>query len=309
MPPVEKRNPGPVPPRALGISVAALAVPVAAAFWTPESLLDYAALMWLLALMPAFLLAYYRGWSGVATALAMGMATLSVTQAVVLWLQRPLPDLLLGVVVAYLAISLCIGWLAEAYRSRIDDAMQLAFTDLLTELPNRRHARTFLSAEFAAAERGRPLAVVLFDLDGFKAYNDRWGHGAGDDALIAFSRVLEENTRQMNLSARFGGEEFLTVLSGSEEEGAAAFAERVRAGFLKQGLSRGALTVSAGVASYHYRMDDPDQLLAAADVALYRAKDGGRNQVHVFDENRLDDRSQWLDRSGSEDGHGAPGGA
>lgn len=278
-----------VPLRALGLSVAALAVPVAGAFWTPEFVLDYAAFAWLLALIPAFLLAYHRGWKGVATALAAGMATLSLTQAAVLWLGRPLPDHLMVVVIAYVAISLAVGWLAEAYRRDVREAEKLAFTDLLTRLPNRRHATAFLENEFAAAERGRQLSVVLFDLDGFKAYNDRYGHPAGDEALKAFSDVLRENTRKMNLSARFGGEEFLAILAGSDDEGAVAFAERVRSDFGDRHLGRGRLTVSAGVAEYQLGMQQPEKLLAAADRALYRAKNAGRNCVRRFEEALPDD--------------------
>ena len=279
---LEERRKRSVPPRALMLSLGALAVPVAGAFWTPEAFQEYAALLWLLALIPAFLLAYYRGWRGVATALAAGMATLSLTQVVATWLGRPVPDLLMGIVVAYVAISLGIGWLAELFHREVDEAEDLAFTDLLTRLPNRRHARVFLENEFAAAERGRLLSVVLFDLDGFKKYNDEYGHQAGDEALKAVGSVLQDNTRQMNLSARFGGEEFLAVLAGSDEEGALAFAERIRTEIKDYPLSRGTLTVSAGVASYHPSMRSPDELLAAADHALYRAKSDGRDCVRIF---------------------------
>ncbi|MFW6199090.1 MAG: diguanylate cyclase [Gemmatimonadota bacterium] len=274
---------GQVPRRALGLSLLALAVPVAGAFWTPEVFQDYAALLWLLALVPAFLLAYHRGWQGVATALAFGMATLSVTQATLLWLDRTVPELLLGVVVAYVAISLGIGWMADVFHRDVDAVEELAFTDLLTRLPNRRHARVFLENEFAAAERGRPLAVVLFDLDRFKEYNDRYGHGAGDDALRTFGEILSSHTRKMNLSARFGGEEFVSVLAGSDDEGARAFAERIR-GVVKgdDRFRGGGLTVSAGVAGYHPTMRSPDELLAAADHALYRAKHDGRDCVRLF---------------------------
>lgn len=80
-------------------------------------------------------------------------------------------------------------------------------------MSNRRHALVALAQEFAAAQRGRPLAVVMFDLDDFKRYNDLHGHAAGDEALRAFASVLHQTTRQMNLSARLGGEEFVSILS------------------------------------------------------------------------------------------------
>ena len=99
----------PVPVRALGFSVFALVVPVVGALFVPEALGEYGALLWLAAVVPAFLLAYYRGWRGAATALAVGMATLSVTQVVVLLQGRELPSLLLGVVVGYIGIALGIN--------------------------------------------------------------------------------------------------------------------------------------------------------------------------------------------------------
>lgn len=282
MPLPEDRSGRTVPLRALAISLAALTVPVAGALLVPRSLGEYGALLWLLALVPAFLLAYHRGWRGVATALAAGMATLSMTQAVALWLDKEIPDLLLGVVVAYLGIALGIGWVSELLHMEREEASDLAFTDILTHLPNRRHARAFLENDFAAAERGRLLSVVLFDLDHFKEYNDEYGHPAGDQALKAFADILTRTTRRMNLSARFGGEEFLSVLAGSDAEGAMVFAERIRSGLRGRALGSRPLTVSAGVATYHRSMRSPDELLAAADHALYQAKRAGRNCVRLF---------------------------
>ena len=271
-----------VPTRALLLSLAALAVPVAGALLFPEGLPQYGALLWLCALVPAFLLAYYRGWRGAATALAAGMATLSLTEAAATWMGRGVPDLLLGVVVAYVGITLGIGWLAEQLHQDKDDVEDMAFTDILTHLPNRRHARVFLENEFAAAERGRLLSVALFDMDNFKAFNDRQGHQAGDEALRAFAEVLTRTTRRMNLAARFGGEEFMCVLAGSDAEGAMVFADRVRTALQSRSIGGESLTVSGGVAVYHPSMRSPDELLAAADHALYQAKREGRNCIRLF---------------------------
>ncbi|MDH5760200.1 MAG: diguanylate cyclase, partial [Gemmatimonadota bacterium] len=185
-----------VPVRGLALSILTLAIPVGAALTVPEQLGEYGALLWLLALVPGFLLAYYKGWKGAATALALGMATLSLTQALVAWLGLSVPDTILGVVAAYVGISLGIGALAERLHRDRAEVEDMAFTDLLTRLPNRRHARLFLESEFAAAQRGRALSVVLFDLDRFKAYNDDHGHQAGDQALKAFAEILDEVTRR-----------------------------------------------------------------------------------------------------------------
>jgi putative two-component system response regulator len=277
-----------VPVRALILSLAALVVPAVAPFLLTEALRVYAPFLWLLALLPAFLLAYYRGWRGVATALAAGMASLSIAQATSLWVGRTVPDTLLAVVAVYLVLSLGIGWLAEVLHRDRDEVEDMAFTDILTHLPNRRHARVFLENEFAAAQRGRLLTVVLFDLDQFKQYNDTYGHQPGDEALEAFAGVLTRTTRRMNLSSRFGGEEFVSVLAGSDAEGAAIFADRVRMGLRARNLGDPPLTVSAGVAQYHPSMQTPDELVAAADHALYQAKREGRNTVRIFGRSDLE---------------------
>jgi len=271
-----------VPPRALLLSALALVVPVLSALLIPETLGEYGAMVWLLALVPAFLLAYYRGWRGAATALAAGMATLSITQAVANALGILIPDMLLGIVVAYIGITLGIGALAERMHRDRHRVQTMAYTDGLTRLPNRRHARIFLENEFAAASRGRLLAVVLFDLDNFKSYNDRYGHPEGDEALRAFGTVLARQTRRMNLSGRLGGEEFVTVLNDTDAEGAMLFADRVRSTLKTQGLGDPVLTVSAGVAAFHPGMKSADELLAAADHALYQAKAAGRDRVKLF---------------------------
>ncbi|HSM06143.1 MAG TPA: diguanylate cyclase [Longimicrobiales bacterium] len=271
-----------IPRRAYVASALAILIPVVGALALPDRLGEHGALLWLLPLVPAFLLAYYRGWRGVGTALAVGMAALAITQALASWQLLMVPDMLLGVVIAYLALSMAVGLLAESMHRDRDAVEDMAFTDLLTRLPNRRHADVFLENEFAAAQRGRTLSVVLFDLDGFKRYNDTYGHQAGDEAIRVFADVLARTTRRMNLSARFGGEEYVSVLAGSDSEGAMVFAERVRMAFRAQHVGDPPLTVSAGVATFHPGMSSPDEILAAADQALYQAKREGRNCVRLY---------------------------
>jgi diguanylate cyclase (GGDEF)-like protein len=272
-----------IPTTALVLSFGALAVPVAAQLFFADGAGEYEVLLWLLALVPAFLLAYYRGWQGAATALAAGMAVLSVTQVVVKATgsgagQSPL---LLAVVVAYAGISLGIGWVTELLHRQRARAELMALTDELTELPNRRYAHLFLEKEFAAAQRGRPLTVIFFDIDRFKEYNDLYGHAAGDAALVAFGKLLASKTRKMDFSARYGGEEFITVLSSCGLEGGLGFVERVRTALRSLELPCGPITVSVGVATYSPEMASRAELLAAADAALYRAKQEGRDCVRT----------------------------
>ncbi|MEZ4414444.1 MAG: diguanylate cyclase [Gemmatimonadota bacterium] len=232
-----------------------------------------------LVILPALLLGYLRGprgtllgvfaalLSGTATNVASGGALFSEAAA---WL------------VSLATLTAVLTVLGARFRQDLVRAETMALTDNLTRLPNRRHALTFLESHFAAAERGAVLCVVLFDLDHFKQFNDELGHGTGDLALRAFADVLRDNTRRMNLSARMGGEEFLCVLCDSSAEGASTFAHRVRRALGSVRFSDHPLTASAGVAVYHPAMKDVDDLLAAADHALYRAKRDGRDCVRVF---------------------------
>ncbi len=151
---------------------------------------------------------------------------------------------------------------------------ELSVTDPLTGLANRRQLERELAREFAAARRGRDLAAVILDLDDFKDYNDSYGHLAGDRALQAFARALREETRAMNLVARYGGDEFVALLSETDEEGARAFIERVRIRFADamEEIGNGPIQVSAGLAIFRDDMPDTDALLREADDALYAEK-------------------------------------
>jgi diguanylate cyclase (GGDEF)-like protein/PAS domain S-box-containing protein len=267
--------------RAFVLSLLALAVPVAGVFWFPAELADYEALTWLLALIPAFLLAYYRGWTGVALALAMGMAAISVTYALATAFGSQIPSLLFGVVVAYLVLALCIGWFADRLSHGAVQAVAEGVVDPVTGLPNREHAERFLERELSAAAQGRALAVVLFDLDRFREFNARNGRAAGNGVLRAFATILRQNSRRTNLAARWGPEEFLCVLSGSTEEGAVTFAERVQDRLRAAGSMAALPTVSAGVAVHRADMKHGGHLLQAAEAALAQAKADGRDRVRV----------------------------
>lgn len=277
-----------IPVRALWLSFAALTIPVSIAVFFPAwASADTGLLIWLTALVPAFLLTYYRGWPGASLALAMGMAALVLIQAALLLAGIEVGNwpLLGGIVIVYLATSLGIGWVTELLHVERRKAERLALMDPLTGMPNRRHSVVFVEAAFAAAKRGIPFTVVLFDVDGFKAFNDSKGHLAGDEALKKISRVLIGSTRKMNLTARWGGEEFLSMLSDTPVEGGRIFAERVLSE-VHQAFPDGSITLSAGVAQYDDVMDTPARLLAAADQAMYDAKAAGGDCVRVAGDGR-----------------------
>lgn len=150
----------------------------------------------------------------------------------------------------------------------------LSLTDPLTGLPNRRRLQIFLEPEVAAARRGRPLALAIFDIDHFKHYNDTFGHVAGDDILKSLARILVEENRAMNLVARYGGDEFVAAMSESDIAGARHFVERVLARVeQEETMSQFGITISVGAAAF-----DPDSMatmndiLRAADADMYQAK-------------------------------------
>lgn len=150
----------------------------------------------------------------------------------------------------------------------------LSLTDPLTGLANRRQLEKDLSREFSAARRGRRLVAVMFDLNGFKEYNDKCGHVAGDEALRKFAHALSISTRAQNTSARYGGDEFIALLTDADRAGAKVLIERVRSLFpgpdADERESR--LSVSAGIAEFTPSMKTAEDLIEAADRELYMEK-------------------------------------
>ncbi len=176
----------------------------------------------------------------------------------------------------------------EALREANAHLSELSFSDALTGLANRRRLDEVLDREWRRMDRMRlPLAVVLLDIDAFKAYNDTLGHASGDRCLAAVAEVVRQQTgRAADFAARYGGEEFLVLLPGVGLEGALTYAEHLRAAVEERGLPHPSspigpvVTLSLGVAA---AVPDgertPMQLFADADAALYRAKEQGRNRV------------------------------
>jgi two-component system cell cycle response regulator len=169
-------------------------------------------------------------------------------------------------------------------RASVTQTIEMAVTDGLTGLHNRRYLDSHLQTLFdRAVARRRPLSLMITDLDRFKSVNDAYGHDGGDEVLREFARRLRKNVRGIDLACRYGGEEFVVVMPDTEAAIAEKVAERVRAEiaelpFIVNGENV-SVTVSVGVSSLKRGVDSVAELLKRADVALYEAKSGGRNRV------------------------------
>lgn len=159
-----------------------------------------------------------------------------------------------------------------------------AITDDLTQLYTRQHIDEELSQEMQRAQRYQHnLSLLILDLDHFKQINDNYGHTTGDQVLVSFSKIIQSHVRECDLAGRFGGEEFVIILTETDLEGAHAFAERIRLAVEKERIVKDeqeiAVTVSIGVVNYQPKHGDNALLLLEdADKALYQAKEQGRNQ-------------------------------
>ena len=216
-------EPTPVPFRALLLSILAFSVPVLGVTVAPDwAMQERGVLLWLTALLPPFLLTYCRGWEGASIGLAAGMAALVMTHlgVLLLGLGSLNYDPILWIIATYIVVCVGAGLLGELLRRERRVAGEMALTDSLTGLPNHRHAAVFLDAVFSAADRGQPVSVVLFSLDQFERIDERFGQQTGEQVLRRFGAILTEMTRRMDLSARWSGHEFVSVLSRCKAGGA-----------------------------------------------------------------------------------------
>ena len=173
---------------------------------------------------------------------------------------------------AYGALALRNAWLVERIR-------QMATTDGLTGLANRRAFDAALARELGRARReSASVSLALLDVDHFKDYNDRHGHVAGDEALQALARALDEKSRGHDVIARYGGEEFAVILPGCPQDDSLRLAERIRDAARSLRLAA-PITVSVGVSTFPDDALEADALVAAADQALYVSKHTGRDRA------------------------------
>jgi diguanylate cyclase (GGDEF)-like protein len=193
----------------------------------------------------------------------------------------------LGACVVLIVCSMSIHTVHDVRRIAV--LQRESVTDPLMNIFNRRHLDSQIKREITRAHRhGLPLSVLLMDIDYFKSVNDKWGHAVGDDALVALGRLCLDTVRINDIVARYGGEEIAVIAPDTDADATQALAERLRQTIAAavlippdertegQGLR---LTVSIGAAMLAPEPDSARDLLKRVDVALYRAKEEGRNRV------------------------------
>ncbi len=174
----------------------------------------------------------------------------------------------------------------ERLRDNVQMSIEMAITDALTGLFNRRYMEMHLASLVEqAASRGKPIAVMVLDIDYFKSVNDTHGHDAGDDVLREFAVRIRKAIRNIDLACRYGGEEFVIVMPETDMAVASMVAERIRRRIatepfpIQQGTKNLEVTISIGLAAIGAPGDNAAAILKRADTALYRAKRDGRNRV------------------------------
>jgi len=182
--------------------------------------------------------------------------------------------------------------LMQQLKDALQRQEQMAATDPLTNLYNRRHFNAVLERSFAESVRyGKDLACIMCDLDGYKKLNDTMGHQFGDKILQITAKIITLNMRVMDVAARYGGDEFVILLPHASAQLALNVGERINTEFVKQMKSfvppELPLTMSMGIASVlHNRPTHSDMLVALADEALYEAKHNGKNQTIISEKIR-----------------------
>ncbi len=205
-------------------------------------------------------------------------------------LQVPIEVSLLFITLNILLISSIIFTLfyyfvksEEKLRLQLEE---LANTDPLTEVPNRRSFFALANQEFERAQRSaKPFTILMFDIDHFKNINDTFGHDVGDRALKAFASLLKEQSRQIDVLGRYGGEEFIILLPETSIENASVFAHRVIEGCHKIAIETVngmcSFTVSVGLTQLKSSNRDLLEPIKRADIALFEAKESGRDQLKI----------------------------
>ncbi|MRS02957.1 GGDEF domain-containing protein [bacterium] len=170
----------------------------------------------------------------------------------------------------------------------LQEVQRLAITDELTNVLNRRGFDEVANREFGAAKRySRPLSLIMLDIDRFKAINDVYGHPIGDEILIEIAARARTKIRETDYISRYGGEEFLILLTEQKPENAKTVAERIRKSVAEQpfntSVGKITVTISVGVTGANSQISSISMMIKTVDKALYKSKENGRNRVTMID--------------------------
>lgn len=184
-----------------------------------------------------------------------------------------------------LILLICLSGLAIS-----EKLSTIVIREELTGLYNRSYIRQRLQEEFYRSRRYvHPLSLLMIDVDGFKAINDKYGHAIGDHVLRSFADLIKQEIRQSDIPARYGGEEFLIIMPETSSEAAFYAAERLRQKVSSFRFEVGShkdetiqFTISIGICSFPQYGRNPKELISLADVAMYQAKNEGKNKVAVY---------------------------
>lgn len=253
-------------------------IAIGSTFVANDRTVGMVALLWIAALIPAFLMAYYRGLSDAALIIATGMCAVAAFRVAgaatgaVDGLSMPNP-------VVIIAVTVAVPMLLELRFRELRRSNRVSLVDAVTGLPNREYFDLSIERAFAAAQRGHPLLVVEFDIDNLATVNTRFGRPSGTAVVQTFAKLLFRQTRREDLSVRYDDARFMTLLMDTDVAGANAFASRVLEHFRRSPFPWGRQTVSAGVGAFDPSMASPDFLIDEADRAVRRAKASGKDMV------------------------------
>ncbi|MDE0838429.1 MAG: GGDEF domain-containing protein [Kiritimatiellae bacterium] len=183
---------------------------------------------------------------------------------------------------------------AQDLKTANNKLVEIAVNDGLTGLYNHKHAMHTLQTELERAIRfSHPLSICMIDIDGFKNFNDSYGHQAGDKALARVGRIILDNIRNVDMAARYGGEEFMIIIPETMPIDTMEVAERVRSAVESAEFDSGdgrtvSVTVSIGVSAYMGLIVTPEELVASSDKNLYKAKRTGKNRVCLWTEGQVE---------------------
>jgi diguanylate cyclase (GGDEF)-like protein len=253
-------------------------IAIGSTFVADDRTVGMVAFFWIASLIPAFLMAYFRGLSDAALIIATGMCAVAAFR-VARAATGNMDGLGMPNPAAIIAVAVGVPMLLELRFRELRRGNRVSLVDAVSGLPNREYFDLTIERAFAAAQRGHQLIIVEFDIDNLWSINTRFGRPSGTAVVRTFAKLLFKQSRREDLSVRYDDARFITLLADTDIAGANAFASRVLEQFRRSPFPWGRQSVSAGVAAFNPSMASPDFLIDEADRAVRRAKASGKDMV------------------------------